>query len=202
MTKRKSRDFLTRQSRAVRYYLKKAYCKFTKIRGEPRQIALGFALGIFVGMLPLMGLQMAIAFFIAALLNYNKISAAAGAWITNPITAPFLYGLSYYIGAKFMSFKGNYKLPEEFSLSVVKEIIVKAPNILWVMTVGGIILGIPLALAGYYLSYYIIIKYRRAIKDRIAKRKDTIIYKEREILKRLKSKKATNQEEETKKKTI
>ena len=32
--------------------LKKAYERLLKIRGEPREIALGFALGIFIGMSP------------------------------------------------------------------------------------------------------------------------------------------------------
>ncbi len=71
-----------------RRYLKRIYERFVKIRGDPHKIALGFSLGLFVGMSPSMGVQMPIAIFIAALLKWNKISSAAGVWITNPLTAP------------------------------------------------------------------------------------------------------------------
>jgi uncharacterized protein (DUF2062 family) len=35
--------------------LQKFYRKFLKLRGDPREIALGFALGLFIGMSPIMG---------------------------------------------------------------------------------------------------------------------------------------------------
>ncbi|HLC15955.1 MAG TPA: DUF2062 domain-containing protein [Thermodesulfovibrionia bacterium] len=190
MNQRKPRDFFTRQYRVIRYYLIKAYCRFLKIRGEPREIALGFAMGIVIGMLPAMGFQMAIAIFIAAFFRWNKVAAAAGTWLTNPVTAPFFFGLNLYVGSTLLSINGSYKLPTEFSLEVIKEIIVKAPHILWALTLGGIIVGIPLAVIGYYLSYYAIVEYRKEIKGRLVKRKQMIICKEKEILEKLLEKKA------------
>ena len=69
----------------------KFYRRFIKLRGDPRGIALGFALGLFIGMTPSIGFQMVIAAAIAASLKWNKISAAMGVWITNPLTAPLVY---------------------------------------------------------------------------------------------------------------
>lgn len=57
---------------------KRAYERLLKIRGEPNQIALGFALGLFVGMSPTMGFQIVVAVSLAALLKWNKISTAIG----------------------------------------------------------------------------------------------------------------------------
>jgi uncharacterized protein (DUF2062 family) len=37
-----------------------------------------------------MGFQIAIGVFIAALLKWNKIAAAVGVQVTNPLTAPFI----------------------------------------------------------------------------------------------------------------
>ena len=45
---------------------KKTYSRFLKIRGNPKEIALGFALGLFVGMSPFMGAHTIIAVFLAA----------------------------------------------------------------------------------------------------------------------------------------
>ena len=80
-----------------RNLLSRAYERFVRIRGRPREIALGFALCIFIGMLPTMGIQMPIAVFFAALLKWSKISPAFGVWITNPFTSPFIYGLTYMV---------------------------------------------------------------------------------------------------------
>ena len=69
---------------------RKAYHRFLKIRGHPREISLGFALGLFVGMSPFMGLHTAIAVLLAALLKWNKFSAALAVWIRRFITWPSL----------------------------------------------------------------------------------------------------------------
>jgi uncharacterized protein (DUF2062 family) len=78
----------------LRTVIRKVYERFVKIRGQPREIALGFALGIFIGMTPTMGIQMPIAVFFAAMLKWSKISAALGVCITNPFTSPFICSMS------------------------------------------------------------------------------------------------------------
>ena len=154
--------------------LKKNYERFVKLRGNPREIALGFALGLFIGMSPTMGIQMFIAIFFAAIFKWSKIAAAAGAWITNPLTAPFLYWLTYWIGAKALSYKMKYPLPDELNLDALICMLKQAPEILWIMTVGGMILGIPVAIAGYYFSLSAILKYRESIRETISKEKEKL----------------------------
>ena len=90
-------------------YWRKIYARFLKLRGTSKELALGFALGLFIGFTPTMGIQMALGVFFASLFKWSKITAAIGVQITNPITAPFLYTFTYYIGAKIM---GLDKLPE------------------------------------------------------------------------------------------
>ncbi len=59
----------------------------------PHAIALGVAVGVFVGFLPLVGLQTVIAIAVAALLRANKIVCVPIVWITNPVTMwPIYYG--------------------------------------------------------------------------------------------------------------
>lgn len=72
--------------------------RLLRLRGKPDEIAKGFALGIFIGMTPTMGGQMLIALFFAMLLRQNKLAAAIAVWITNPLTAPFIYGAEYEVG--------------------------------------------------------------------------------------------------------
>jgi uncharacterized protein (DUF2062 family) len=132
--------------------IKKAYYRFLKIRGNPREIALGFALGVFVGMTPFMGLHTAIAVPLAALFKWNKFSAALAVWISNPLSAPAIYGITYYTGAKVLFIQDGYKLPAEFSIDALFYTLRSAPEIIGILTVGGIVIGLPLAALGYYFS--------------------------------------------------
>ena len=156
------------------FSIKKAYERFLKIRGNPNEIALGFALGLFVGMAPCMGIQTVIAVFVAALLKVNKFSAAAGVWISNPISAPFLYGFTFYIGSLFTGVTNSFKPTDVFDFQYLYQIVLNAPGIFWALTIGGVVTGIPIALAGYYLSYMAVKRYQDDIKQKIVAQKERL----------------------------
>ncbi|MDZ7777337.1 MAG: DUF2062 domain-containing protein [Bacteroidales bacterium] len=84
-----NRKMVTRYGSKLAQAYKKAYERFLRIRGTPQEIALGFALGLFVGMSPFLGFHMAIAVFLAALFEWNKISAAVGVWILQSLHHSF-----------------------------------------------------------------------------------------------------------------
>lgn len=173
--------------------LKKTYERLLKIRGHPREISLGFALGIFIGMTPTMGFQIAIAVPIASLLKWNKISAAIGVWISNPITAPLLYSFTYTVGAYLLGWSEDQnvaamiawlsKIPGILWESVfgnvsdtsvwetVRSILSKTSLFLWASTIGGVIVGIPSAALAYYFSFSAITRYQEDIKRKLAEQK-------------------------------
>ncbi len=66
------------------------------------RVATGLALGIFVGLTPTMGIQMIIAGLCALALRTNIAAGLAGCWITNPLSAPFIYTLEYKIGCRLL----------------------------------------------------------------------------------------------------
>jgi uncharacterized protein (DUF2062 family) len=170
---------------------RKAYQRFLKIRGHPREISLGFALGLFVGMTPFMGLQMAIGVLLASLFKWNKISAALAVWISNPLTAPFIYWMTYVLGARVLDYENSYALPQQFDLDALLFIIRSAPEIIWVLIVGGVVAGIPLAVVGYFLAYFAIYEYRKNLRPKLSIEKAADIaqrIKNREKRKRRKKK--------------
>ena len=160
--------------------IRKYYERFLRIRGNPHEIAMGFALGLFIGMSPFMGIHMAIAIFLAAVLKYNKFAAGIAVWISNPVTAPVLYGMTYYVGAKFIGLERAYLAPK-LDQNIILVIIKQAPEIIGVLTVGGILLGLPVAAAGYFISVKAIMRYREEIKRKLA------LEKEKRALKKLRS---------------
>jgi uncharacterized protein (DUF2062 family) len=169
--------------------MKKAYSRFLKIRGNPNEIALGFALGLFVGMAPCMGIQTIIAVFVASLFKWNKISAAVGVWISNPVSAPFLYGFTFYIGSIFTGITNSFKPTSVFDFQYLYEIVSNAPGIFWALTIGGIVAGIPIALLGYYLSYMAVKRYQDDIKRKFSERKERLAARKVDKAKKKKRKK-------------
>ncbi len=152
--------------------IKSTHDRFLKIHDEPREVALGLALGLFVAMSPTMGFQMIIAVFFATLLKWNKITAAIAVWLTNPVTAPFIYSVTYLIGAKLLGTTTLRALPKELSFSTIVALLQKAPEIILSMGIGGVIVGLPLSIIGYYFSYSAIHKYQKDIKGKRKKQKE------------------------------
>lgn len=153
---------------------RRVYERFIRIRGQPREIALGFALGLFIGMTPTMGIQMPLAVFIAALFKWSKISAATAVWITNPVTAPVIYTVTYFVGASLTGLETTMKLPGELTWGVVRDMLSNAPRIFGALTVGGILVGLPLAVLGYYLAFAAVNKYQLRVREKMAAQRNRL----------------------------
>ena len=66
---------------------------------SPHSIAYGLALGIFIGFLPIMGVQMAVVLFFSLFFRgANKPAAVVGVWISNPLTVLPIYAFNYLVG--------------------------------------------------------------------------------------------------------
>lgn len=154
--------------------LKKIFERFIRIRGTPREIALGLALGLFIGFSPTMGIQIAMGVFVAALLKWNKIAAAIGVQVTNPLTAPFIYSITYVIGAKLIGLKETFIWTDAFDFSKLIDMLEKAPAIFAALTIGGIVIGAPVSIIGYFVSYAVIEKYQDDLKEKLSAQKDKI----------------------------
>lgn len=61
--------------------------------------AFGFALGAFIGIVPSFMVGGPLAFFLAGRLGWNRAAAVAGSVLSmNPLTAPFFFSLSAWLG--------------------------------------------------------------------------------------------------------
>ena len=131
--------------RGARYF----YDRFLRLRGSPEQVAWGAAVGFFVAMTPTMGIQTLLAVPVAAFFRINKVAAAATVWLTNPFTAPFIYGFNYMVGARLI----GYPLKAVFFSSPSWETFWYSSKSVFVsLMVGGILSGIVVGVAGYFLT--------------------------------------------------
>ncbi len=132
-----------------------------KIDGDPHQIASGYSLGIFIGMMPLVGVKAIIAVTIASFFKWNKLAAGIGVFNINPITAPFFFGLNFLIGKQITGCRLPFGFSEGLSFNVFEQIFMNSPKVLLTLAIGGFILGIPFAFFAYHLSYFTIRKFKK-----------------------------------------
>jgi uncharacterized protein len=152
--------------RLARYY----YLRFIRLRGDPHELALGMAFGIFTGMMPIMPFQMALSVALALVFKGSKITAALGTWISNPLNWYFLYYFSYKLGAWVLGMEGYSAMfttimdmvrSEAESMAIVEKIFEAGGLMGAAFLVGGVIMGISVALPSYFVFLYIFKRIRR-----------------------------------------
>ena len=122
--------------------------RLLRLQDSPERIARGMALGLFIGMTPTFGAQMALAFLAAMLLAENKLAAIIGVWVTNPITAPFIYGLEYETGRVLLG-RPHPAMPLEFNYHFLKTF---GWQVIFPISLGSLIFGTSAAIIGYSVT--------------------------------------------------
>ena len=152
--------------RLIRYY----YLRFIRLRGDPHELALGMAFGIFTGMMPIMPFQMAVSVALALIFKGSKITAALGTWISNPLNWYFLYYFSYKLGAWILGMEGYSVIfatimdmvrSEVESMVIVEKIRQSGGFMAAAFLLGGLIMGAVVALPSYFIFLTIFKRIRR-----------------------------------------
>ena len=134
--------------------LKKLIKKLVRVDDSPKRIARGLAIGVFWAILPTFGLAILFALPTAILLRANKFSTILGLFVSNPFTAPFIYAFEYKIGELILRVT---PVAVSWRLLQLENLMKLARSLL----VGGSVLAIGIALITYFLSFRIILRYKR-----------------------------------------
>ncbi|MEM7063136.1 MAG: DUF2062 domain-containing protein [Cyanobacteria bacterium P01_B01_bin.77] len=153
---------LRKKRRNLRRLVRYIYIRFIRLQSHPQAIAKGLAAGVFAGSYPLFGLQTFMGVAIAAAIDGNKIVAAAGTWISNPLTYVPIYAFNYQIGRWLLGQSANTSLtnqsPQEW-MSLGFDITIA-------LMVGSTLVGIILAIISYYTSLRLARKARKIKSNR------------------------------------
>ena len=112
-------------------------------------VAKAFLIGIFVAFIP-MPFQMLLAAALAVWFNCNLPIAVALVWITNPLTMPFFFYLTYRVGAFLLNrpaIEVNFELSVDWLSTKLMEIGVP-------LYFGSIVCGILLGIMSYALIQF------------------------------------------------
>jgi uncharacterized protein (DUF2062 family) len=131
------------------------------LKGDPKMIARGFALGSFVGMLPFPGFQMLISATLATFLRYNRMAAVAGVFNTNLVTGVFVFAFNYWLGKKILGIESSFRLPDRINLNFAKTVMDAGSDVFLSLLLGGAITGIFATFLGYYISLSVLTRKNR-----------------------------------------
>ena len=138
------------------------YLRLIRLRGQPHELALGMAFGIFIGMTPTIPFHTIIAIALALAFKASKITAALGTWICNPLTVYFVYKYSYKIGSSILGFEHKTTLLGQVVeainhgelLNIITTILSGGGMVVLAFLLGGIVLGIVFAIPSYGIFLY------------------------------------------------
>lgn len=158
--------------RLVRYY----YLKFIRLKGDPRSLAAGTAIGVFIGLTPTMPMHTVSILALTILTRTSFIAGMTASWLVcNPLTYVPIYYLSYEIGNVVTPFHLNWeKVRDVLNLLLshpglepsIKAVANLGFEAITVMVVGGCILALPFAVASYYFSFSLFVKIRKRRQEK------------------------------------
>ena len=167
---------LPRRSNIHRYPVLKWFSKFAYDRSylwsfRSRTIVPALFWGGWIAMLPIVGLQMLVVFFLAIIVRANLPIIIALQWISNPFSMGPIYFADYQIGRIFLHLVGikyekNKLLSAEFnwsdfSFSDLKNLLDTFPP----MFVGGSVIGISLGVVSVFLYKLVSKPYKKGNHD-------------------------------------
>ena len=153
--------------RFFRYY----YLRFIRLQGDPKEIARGIALGIFIGITPTIPLHTLLILLLAIFCRASKLAGLlAGCVVSNPLTFFFQYYLSWRIGTWLTPYELSWERIHDIMAVIsghtaFEKTLAELSKLGWeaiaVMLVGGAVLALPFAVSGYFLSLYFYKSLRR-----------------------------------------
>ncbi|SIN75701.1 DUF2062 domain-containing protein [Halodesulfovibrio marinisediminis] len=139
--------------RAIRYN----YLRVMRLKVSIHSVALGMAVGVFTGCLPVLPFQTVVALTLAFILRCSKVAAAAGTWVSNPLNWVPFYTACFIIG--------NWLIPIDVTFDPhhmeLKELVEQGWGIVVVMMTGGLVMAIPCSVLSYFITFRAVTRFRK-----------------------------------------
>ncbi len=131
--------------RAWAQKLKAYFWDVAAIKTHPHEIALGFAVGMFISTMPTPGFNILLGFILLFFIRMNKIALLAGLAFLNPLITPLIYSTELQIGRVFIPYNPLVGVPWYSWQNLLANI---KPFLL-----GAFILAVWLAIISYALVF-------------------------------------------------
>jgi uncharacterized protein len=124
--------------------------QFVSLKGDPRRIALGVAIGVFIGVTPTIPFHTALIVAVSALFRQHVTAAYLGSWfISNPLTIPIFYLFQYETGRFLLGAERCALALPDYSLTTLANL---GWHILLPLQVGGLLFAPLFAVPAYLFT--------------------------------------------------
>ena len=127
------------------------------IKESPKRLALSIGLSVFVGLMPIMGIQVPVGLGLAIIFRLNKIILVSGAAIINPWTIIPLYSFYVWLGATILRVKFSIDYIDWNNISLYS-LYNSMDHLLLPLLLGSSLIAITTSIASGFISYYFINK--------------------------------------------
>lgn len=134
------------------------------VKDSPKKIAASFAVGVFIGMSPILGLHTALGIAAAWIFRLNKFVTIIGVYVTNPWTIVPIYTFATWFGAKLLGVKKIIPSIDWNNISF-KYLLNEMSHLLLPFVFGTTLLGFLSAIAGYIIIYQAVTRSRLSSKQ-------------------------------------
>ncbi|MGB3405711.1 MAG: DUF2062 domain-containing protein [Microcoleaceae cyanobacterium] len=150
-----------------RQWLHSLYLRIARMRGKPEYLARGLAAGVFAGCFPLFGLQIVLGVSLSVLVRGHKLLAAAGTWLSNPLTYIPIFLFNYHVGQWLL---GAEELSiSQDSLLAWDTIVELGAEFALTLLLGSFVVGIVSAITTYFVGVKVIRRWRKRQPKRYLK---------------------------------
>lgn len=133
------------------------YVLLVRIDATPRQVAVGFAVGVVLGVFPSFGLGVPAAVLLSLVFRINKAATLVGVFIMNPLTLVPIWTMSAFIGGLITG--ADYRIILEQARS--GELFRSLSYSTYVYMVGNVTLASALAVLSYGVVWTAVSRFRK-----------------------------------------
>lgn len=142
------------------------YVLLVRIDATPQQVAMGFAVGVVLGVFPSFGLGVPAAILLSLIFRINKAATLVGVFIMNPLTLVPIWTASAFIGALITGTDYRLVLAAARSGAIFRSLSYST----YVYMAGNLTLTAALAILSYGVVWAAVSRYKTLTQRRRAER--------------------------------
>jgi uncharacterized protein (DUF2062 family) len=145
----------------------------SRLPDTPERVALAFAIGVFFGFSPFLGLQTLLGIALAFYLRLSRVAVLLGTWVNLPFFVPVYYAVATELGARMLGQTPPSRLADDVGLAVrqaslsfgaIERVLSVLRPMLWPFTLGSTLGGLLLGGIAYVLVLTALRSRRRHIE--------------------------------------
>jgi uncharacterized protein (DUF2062 family) len=145
----------------------------SRLPDTPERVALAFAIGVFFGFSPFLGLQTLLGIALAFYLRLSRVAVLLGTWVNLPFVVPVYYAVATEMGARMLGQTPPSRLADDVGVAVrqaslsvgaIERVLNVLRPMLWPFTLGSTLGGLLLGGIAYVLVLTALRSRRRHIE--------------------------------------